>query len=122
MIKEIGDQISKLSPQQAKNLKEYLKDVYGIEGPASVGSVKIENIVDDKKDEAPTSFDVILVAAGEKKLSIIKEIRTITGLGLAESKAAVEKVPFTIKEAATKEEAEKIKSIIETNGGKVELK
>ena len=72
--------------------------------------------------EEKTSFTVVLAAAGEKKINVIKEIRAITNLGLKEAKDLVEGAPKTIKEGATKDEAAKIKKILEENGAKVEIK
>ena len=72
--------------------------------------------------EEKTAFDVILKAAGEKKINVIKEIRTITGLGLKEAKDLVEGAPKTVKEGVTKDEAEKIKKVLEENGAQVEVK
>lgn len=73
-------------------------------------------------EEEKTSFDVILAAAGDKKIQVIKEIRGITSLGLKEAKELVDNAPKPIKEGASKEEADKIKESIEAAGGKVELK
>ncbi len=72
--------------------------------------------------EEQTEFTAILTAAGDKKINVIKEIRTITGLGLKEAKDLVEGAPKTIKEGITKDEAAKIKKVLEENGAKVELK
>ena len=72
--------------------------------------------------EAQTAFDVILVDAGANKINVIKEVRAITGLGLAEAKALVEAGNKTVKEGATKEDAEKIKKQLETAGAKVQVK
>lgn len=72
--------------------------------------------------EEQTEFTVILAAAGDKKINVIKEIRTITGLGLKEAKDLVEGAPKTVKEGVTKDEAAKIKKVLEENGAKVELK
>ena len=73
-------------------------------------------------EEEKTEFDVILTAAGEKKINVIKEVRAITGLGLGEAKALVEGAPKPVKEGINKDEAEKIKKQIEDAGGTVELK
>ena len=73
-------------------------------------------------EEEKTEFDVILTGDGGKKINVIKEIRTITGLGLKEAKDLVEGAPKVIKEAASKDEAEKIKKVLEENGAKVEVK
>ena len=72
--------------------------------------------------EEQTEFTAILTAAGDKKINVIKEIRTITGLGLKEAKDLVEGAPKTIKEGITKDEAAKIKKVLEENGAKVDLK
>ena len=72
--------------------------------------------------EAQTEFTVILAAAGDKKINVIKEIRTITGLGLKEAKDLVEGAPKTVKEAVSKDEADKIKKVLEENGATVEVK
>lgn len=69
-----------------------------------------------------TAFDVVLVSAGEQKINVIKEIRGVTSLGLKEAKDLVEAAPKTVKEGATKEEAEKIKKTLEAAGAKVEIK
>ncbi|OGX13410.1 MAG: 50S ribosomal protein L7/L12, partial [Omnitrophica bacterium RIFOXYB12_FULL_50_7] len=69
-----------------------------------------------------TSFTVILASAGDKKINVIKEIRTVTSLGLKEAKDLVESAPKTIKEDVNKEEAEKIKKVLEAQGAKVEIK
>ncbi len=72
--------------------------------------------------EAKTAFDVVLVSAGDQKINVIKEIRGVTNLGLKEAKDLVEAAPKTVKEGATKEEAEKIKKTLEAAGAKVEIK
>jgi large subunit ribosomal protein L7/L12 len=72
--------------------------------------------------EEQTEFTVILAEAGDKKINVIKEIRTITGLGLKEAKDLVEGAPKTVKEAVSKDEAAKIKKVLEENGAKVEVK
>jgi large subunit ribosomal protein L7/L12 len=72
--------------------------------------------------EVQTEFTVILAKAGEKKINVIKEIRTITGLGLKEAKDLVEAAPKTVKEGVNKDEAEKIKKVLEENGASVEIK
>jgi large subunit ribosomal protein L7/L12 len=72
--------------------------------------------------EEQTEFDVIITAAGDKKIAVIKEVRAITGLGLKDAKALVDEIPKPVKEAVAKEEAEKIKSQLEEAGAQVELK
>lgn len=119
-ITAIGDKIANLTLKQAVELQAYLKDAHGIE-PAA-GEVIVTGEKKEEKIEEKTTFDVILTDVGDKKINVIKEVRGLTGLGLAESKTFVESVPKAIKENATKEEAEKIKQTIEAAGGKVELK
>ena len=75
-----------------------------------------------EKEEAKTTFDVVLKGAGDKKIQVIKVVRAATGLGLKEAKDLVEGAPKTVKEGATKDEAEKIKATLEKVGAKVELK
>ena len=107
-LKKIAEEISKLSLLEAVELKNILKDEYGIE-PAAGGEEK-------------TEFDVILKSAGEKKINVIKEVRTITGLGLKEAKDLVEAGGKSVKEGASKDEAEEIKKKLEEAGAEVELK
>ena len=85
---------------------------------AGVGAAAGGAVAADEK----TSFTVILVSAGDKKINVIKEIRTVTSLGLKEAKDLVEGAPKTIKEDVNKEEAEKIKKVLEAQGAKVEIK
>jgi large subunit ribosomal protein L7/L12 len=126
-IKELAEKIVGLTLKQAVDLAAYLKDEYKIEpaagggggsGPSTGGTTP--GVPEVK--EAQTSFDVILKSAGDKKIQVIKEVRTATGLGLKEAKDLVEGAPKTIKEALPKEEAEKLKKALEDQGATVELK
>ena len=123
-IQSIGDQIANLTLKQAVELGGYLKDKYGIE--AAAGGVIMDNgpggPVAVEPEPEKTTFDIMLVAAGDKKINVIKEVRAITGLGLKEAKDLVDGAPKTIKENVPKDEAEKIKATIEAAGGKVELR
>lgn len=123
-IKEIGDKIVALSLLQAKELSDYLKNTYGLEaaaaaavvaGPAA-GGAAAEAAVEK------TEFDVVLENAGANKINVIKVVRAITGLGLAEAKGLVDGAPKTVKEAAAKADAEKWKKELEEAGAKVALK
>ncbi len=108
-VKEIGDKIVALSLLQAKELSDYLKNEYGLEA-AAAASVMVSG-GGAAAAEAPaekTEFDVVLESAGEKKIGVIKVVRTITGLGLAEAKALVDGAPKTVKEGVAKAEAEKM--------------
>ena len=127
-LKKIAEEISKLSLVDAVELKNILKDEYGIE-PAAGGAVMVAGAAAggpggadgaasaDEKSE----FNVILKAAGDKKINVIKEVRTITGLGLKEAKDLVEAGGKAVKEGVPKDEAEEIKKKLEEAGAEVEL-
>jgi large subunit ribosomal protein L7/L12 len=125
LIQQLGDTIAVLTLKQAVELREYLKDQHGIEpaggvvvtngpGPGDSGGTAVE--------PEQTTFTVVLVSAGDKKLTVIKEVRAMTGLGLKEAKEFAENPGKPIKEHVSKEEAEKIRETIEKAGGKVEIK
>ena len=123
-ITKMGDKIAGLTLKEAVDLADYMKDTYGIE-PAAGGAVMMAGGGggDDAGEAAEqTEFDVILEAAGDKKIQVIKEVRAITGLGLKEAKALVEEVPKALKEGVEKDEAEAIKKQIEEAGGQAEVK
>jgi len=122
-LQKIVDELSGLTVLEAADLAKMLEEKWGVSaaaavavaaGPAGAGGAAA---VEEK-----TEFDVILAAAGDKKIEVIKEVRAITGLGLKEAKDLVEGAPKPVKEAAPKEEAEKIKATLEKVGAKVELK
>ena len=128
-LKKLAEDISKLSLVDAVELKNLLKDEYGIE-PAAGGAVMVAGAAagggaggadaaagGDEKSE----FNVILKAAGDKKINVIKEVRTITGLGLKEAKDLVEAGGKAVKEGVSKDEAEEIKKKLEEAGAEVEL-
>ena len=123
-VKKLAEEIVGLTLLEAAELKNILKDEYGIE-PAAGGAVMMAagpaadpGPAAEEKDE----FDVVLMEAGDKKINVIKEVRAITGLGLKEAKDLVEAVGKAVKEGATKDEAEEIKKKLEEAGAKVELK
>jgi len=126
-IKELGDRIVGLTLKQAVDLASYLKDEHGIE-PAAGAAVMMAGpgggagAAAAEEKEEKTTFDVVLKAAGDKKINVIKEVRTATGLGLKEAKDLVEGAPKTVKEGLTKDEAEKLKKTLEEQGATVELK
>jgi large subunit ribosomal protein L7/L12 len=122
-IKTLGDQLSGLTLKQAVELKNYLKDAYGIE-PAAGGVMAGPSAAaaPAEKAEEKTTFDVVLKAAGEKKIQVIKVVREATGLGLKEAKDLVEGAPKTVKEALTKPDAEKLQKSLTEQGATVELK
>ncbi|MHA3977920.1 50S ribosomal protein L7/L12 [Halovulum sp. GXIMD14794] len=123
-IKKLAEEIVGLTLLEASELKQLLKDEYGIE-PAAGGAVMMAGPAaggDAAAAEEKDEFDVILVEAGDKKINVIKEVRAITGLGLKEAKDLVEAGGKAVKEGATKDEAEEIKKKLEEAGAKVELK
>ena len=128
-LKKLAEDISKLSLVDAVELKNILKDEYGIE-PASGGAVMVAGAgtgggaggADGASDgEEKSEFNIILKAAGDKKINVIKEVRTITGLGLKEAKDLVEAGGKAVKEGVPKDEAEEIKKKLEEAGAEVEL-
>ena len=125
-IKKLAEEIVGLTLLEAVELKKVLKEEYGIEA-ATGGAVMMAGpggVAGDSSgdSEEKTEFDVILKAAGDKKINVIKEVRTITGLGLKEANDLVEAGEKAVKEGASKDEAEKIKSQLEEAGAEVELK
>ena len=121
-IKDLGDKIVALTLLQAKELADYLKDVYGIE-PAAGGAVMVAGPAASEAAAAveKTSFTVMLKGAGEKKIQVIKEVRALTNLGLKEAKDLVDGAPKPVKENVSKDEAEAAKKQLEEAGAVVEL-
>ena len=123
-LKKLAEELVGLTLLEAAELKNILKDEYGIEPAAGAVAVAAApgagggGEAAEEKDE----FDVILVAAGDKKINVIKEVRAITGLGLKEAKELVEAGGKAVKEGAPKAEAEELKKKLEDAGAKVELK
>ena len=121
-LNAIVDSLSSLTVMEAAELAKLLEETWGVSaaapvaiaaGPAGAAAAAVE-----EKDE----FDVILVAIGDKKIQVIKEVRAITSLGLKEAKELVEGVPSAVKEGVSKDEAAKIKEKIEGAGGQVDVK
>jgi large subunit ribosomal protein L7/L12 len=123
--KDLADKMSNLTLKRAVDIATYLDETYGIK-PAAGGAVMMAGPVGGapvaEKEEEKTTFDVVLKSGGEKKIQVIKVVRAATGLGLKEAKDLVEGAPKTVKEALSKEDAEKLKKEIEEQGGTVELK
>lgn len=123
-LKKLAEELVGLTLLEAAELKNILKDEYGIEPAAGAVAVAAApgagggEAAAEEKDE----FDVILLEAGDKKINVIKEVRAITGLGLKEAKELVEAGGKAVKEAAPKAEAEELKKKLEEAGAKVELK
>lgn len=123
-LKKLAEEIVGLTLLEAQELKTILKDEYGIE-PAAGGAVMMAGpaVGDDAAAaEEKTEFDVILKAAGDKKINVIKEVRGITGLGLKEAKDLVEAGGKAVKEGVSKDEAEELKKKLEEAGAEVEIK
>jgi|TARA_B100001175_G_C19311994_1_gene543489 large subunit ribosomal protein L7/L12 len=123
-LKKLAEEIVGLTLLEAQELKTILKDEYGIE-PAAGGAVMMAQSGGGDTGggaEEQTEFTVVLVAAGAQKINVIKEVRTITGLGLKEAKDLVEAGGASVKEGVDKAEAEEIKGKLEAAGAEVELK
>jgi large subunit ribosomal protein L7/L12 len=122
-LEKIVDELSSLTVLEAAELAKLLEAKWGVSAAAAVavaaapGAAAAAAPVEEK-----TEFTVVLAAAGDKKIEVIKEVRAITALGLKEAKDLVEGAPKAVKEGVTKEEAEKIKAALEKAGAKVELK
>ncbi|OSQ42545.1 50S ribosomal protein L7/L12 [Thalassospira alkalitolerans] len=114
-------ELSKLTVIEAAELSKLLEEEWGVSAAAPVAAAAAGGAVAAAEEEK-TEFDVILTAAGEKKINVIKEVRAITGLGLKEAKDLVEGAPKAVKEGASKDEAADIKKKLEEAGATVELK
>jgi len=117
---DVLEYISGLSVLELSELVKEFEEKFGVSAQATV--VAAAGAAGGAAEEEKTEFDVVLTAAGAKKINVIKVVRAITGLGLKEAKAAVEETPTTIKEAASKDEAEELKKQLEEAGASVELK
>lgn len=122
-VKEIAEQLVNLTIKEANELAKVLEDEYGIKPAAAAVAVAGPAAGGDAgSEEEQTEFDVILKAAGAKKIAVIKEVRAVTGLGLKEAKELVDGAPNTVKEQVSKAEAEELKAKLEEAGAEVELK
>ena len=122
-LKRLVDELSTLTVMEAAELSKLLEEKWGVSAAAPVAAAAAPAAaVAAAPVEEQTEFTVILAKAGDKKINVIKEIRTITGLGLKEAKDLVEGAPKTVKEAVNKDEAAKIKKVLEEQGAAVEIK
>ena len=121
-LKKIVDDLSSLTVLEAAELAKLLEEKWGVSAAAAVAVAGPAAAAAAAPAEEKTEFTVMLVAAGEKKIEVIKEVRAITGLGLKEAKDLVEGAPKPVKEGVNKDESEKIKAQLEKAGAKVELK
>jgi large subunit ribosomal protein L7/L12 len=124
-LAKIVDELSSLTVLEAAELAKMLEDKWGVSAAAAVAVAAVPGAAGGAAAapvEEQTEFTVILAAAGDKKIEVIKEVRAITGLGLKEAKDLVEGAPKPVKEGVSKDEAEKLKKQLEAAGAKVELK
>jgi large subunit ribosomal protein L7/L12 len=120
-LQKIVDDLSSLTVLEAAELAKLLEEKWGVSAAAAV-AVAGPAAAAAAPAEEKTEFTVVLAAAGEKKIEVIKEVRAITGLGLKEAKDLVEGAPKPVKEGVNKEEADKLKAQLEKAGAKIELK
>jgi large subunit ribosomal protein L7/L12 len=123
-LEKIVDDLSSLTVLEAAELAKMLEEKWGVSAAAAVAVAAgpAGAAPGAAPAEEKTEFTVVLAAAGDKKIEVIKEVRAVTGLGLKEAKDLVEGAPKTVKEGVNKDEAEKIKATLEKVGAKVELK
>jgi large subunit ribosomal protein L7/L12 len=121
-LAKLVDDLSSLTVLEAAELSKMLEEKWGVSAAAAVAVAAAPGAAAAAPAEEQTEFTVVLAAAGDKKIEVIKEVRGITGLGLKEAKDLVEGAPKPVKEGVSKDEAEKIKATLEKVGAKVELK
>ena len=121
-LEKIAEELSGLTVLEAADLAKLLEEKWGVSAAAPVAVAAAAPADSGDADEEQTEFDVVLASFGDKKINVIKEIRTITGLGLKEAKDLVESAPKEIKEGIPKEEAEKLKEQLEGAGATVDIK
>jgi large subunit ribosomal protein L7/L12 len=120
-LAKLVDELSTLTVMEAAELSTMLEEKWGVSAAAPVAVAAAAGPAAEAAEEK-TDFDVILAAAGDKKINVIKEVRAITGLGLKEAKELVEGAPKAVKEGCAKDEAEELKKKLEEAGATVELK
>ena len=119
-LQTIADKLDGLTLLQASKLVKALEDKWGVSAAAPAGGMMMAAPAGDAAEEK-TAFNVVLEAAGEKKIQVIKEVRSITGLGLKEAKEMVDGAPKNVKEGVTKDEAEELKKALEAAGATVKI-
>ena len=122
-IKKLAEELVKLTVLEVNELKNVLKDEYGIEPAAAAVAVAAGPAAGGEAaaDEGKSEYDVVLKDAGSQKIAVIKAVKEATGLGLGEAKAIVDGAPATVKEKVAKDEAEAMKKALEEAGATVEL-
>ncbi|MGB8548469.1 MAG: 50S ribosomal protein L7/L12 [Xanthobacteraceae bacterium] len=121
-LSKLVDDLSGLTVLEAAELAKLLEEKWGVSAAAAVAVAAAPGAAAAAPVEEKTEFTVVLAAAGDKKIEVIKEVRALTGLGLKEAKDLVEGAPKPVKEGVSKDEAEKVKATLEKAGAKVELK
>jgi large subunit ribosomal protein L7/L12 len=126
-VEDLAAQLDQLTLLEAAQLSKLLQEKWGVSAAAPVAAAAVPGVAPTGPGAAPaeeekTEFDVILTAAGDKKIQVIKVVRELTGLGLKEAKAVVDEAPKPVKEKATKAEAEDMKKKLEEVGASVEVK
>ena len=121
-LAKLVEELSSLTVLEAAELSKLLETKWGVSAAAPVAVAAAAPAAVAAPVEEQTEFTVILAKVGEKKINVIKEIRTITGLGLKEAKDLVEAAPKTVKEGVNKDEAEKIRKVLEEQGASVDIK
>ena len=121
-LKALAEELVNLTVKEVNELAGILKSEYGIEPAAAVSVAAASGPVEEAEAAVQTEFDVILKAAGQSKLAVVKLVKELTGLGLKEAKEVVDGAPKAIKEKVSKDEAESLKSQLEEAGAEVELK
>ena len=121
-LNKIVEDLSSLTVLEAAELSKMLEEKWGVSAAAPVAVAAAPAAGGDAPAEEKSEFDIVLAEAGSNKISVIKEVRTITGLGLKEAKDLVEGAPKPLKQGVKKEEAETMKKSLEAAGAKVELK
>lgn len=120
-VKKLAEELTKLTVLEVNELKNVLKEEYGIEPAAAAAVVAGPAAAGGADEEEQTEFTVTLKDVGSQKVAVIKAVKELTGLGLGEAKAKVEDAPSAVKENVSKEEAEEAKKLLEGAGATVEL-
>ena len=121
-LNKIVEDLSSLSVIEAAELSKLLEEKWGVSAAAPAAAAAAPAAAGEAAAEEKTDFDVVLAEAGSNKIAVIKEVRTITGLGLKEAKDLVEGAPKPLKQGVAKAEAEEMKKTLEAAGAKVDLK
>ncbi len=125
-VEEIVMMIETLTVKELATLVDTLKEKFGVTGMMAIPQMAAQTVTtpagEAAKEEAKLEFNISLISVGDKKIQVLKELRALTNLGLKEAKDIIDKTPSLIKEGASKEEAEKIKTKLEEVGAKVEVK